>query len=70
MVNGLQITTDRKNAKIYLEKTTERMDANVDEDRQSLNSPVVSDINRPYGSPESSQFSDGMNNVESDEDMI
>jgi len=70
MVNGLQITTGRKNAKIYLEKTTERMDANVDEDRQSVESPVVSDISRPCGSPESSQYSDGMSDVELDEDMI
>lgn len=70
MTSRIHIVPDRKSTKVCLDWVSEGLEAKIDEDRESSESPFVSDIGSPYGSSESSQYGGCMDFGEADVDLI
>ena len=70
MSNTLHIAPDRKLKKVYLEWASEGTEANIDENRESSQSSLGSDIDSSYGSSGSSQYDGGMDFGNADEDFL
>lgn len=70
MLNRLHDVPGRKSSEVCLERVSEGLDTKLDEDRESSESPFVSDIGSPYGSSESSQYGGCMDFGDADENLI
>jgi len=70
MNSSVNFTPERKVTNNDLDWVGAQLESKIDGDRDLTESPMVSDIGSPYGSPATSQYSDCLDFGEADADLI